>query len=222
MNQRFSQYGKIVFFVLLMGVITATLLTVTDLLTTGLIEQNNLTLRQSTVLRSQGVTDFTNDNLAEVFEAEIETIQGTVVYKKYTEENPLELVKYRNKTTSSVTIEFNKNFGAGVWGPIVGFLTLEDDLETIESVAIISQKETPGLGAKVKEAKFLDELKGKVMVPELRIDKTQDSAALENYVTSIVGATRTSKQFELLLNETYRVQINPSGNADWENSLGVI
>jgi Na+-transporting NADH:ubiquinone oxidoreductase subunit C len=144
------------------------------------------------------------------------------VYKKYTEENPLELVAYRNKTTLSVTIEFNKNFGAGVWGPIVGFLTLEDDLETIESVAIISQKETPGLGAKVKEAKFLDELKDKMMVPELRIDKTQDSAALENYVTSIVGATRTSKQFELLLNETYRVQINPSGNADWENSLGVI
>jgi hypothetical protein len=33
MNQRLSQYGKIVFFVLLMGVITATLLTVTYLLT---------------------------------------------------------------------------------------------------------------------------------------------------------------------------------------------
>lgn len=221
MQSRMQQYGKIVFFVLLMGLITATLLTVTDLLTKGMIEQNQLTLKQSTILRSQGITDFTNETLSEVFEEEIETIEGTVVYKDYTLTNPLKLTAYRNKTTLSVTIAFDKNFGAGVWGPIIGFLTLENDLETIESVAIISQKETPGLGAKVKEAKFLDELKGKIMVPSLRIDKTQGAVAIENYVTSIVGATRTSKQFEVLLNETYRVQILPSGNALWETSLGV-
>jgi Na+-transporting NADH:ubiquinone oxidoreductase subunit C len=220
MNARLKNYGKIMFFVLLMGMITATLLTVSDLLTRGLIAQNQLSLRQSTILRSQGVTEFTNENLSQVFEEEVELIQGTVVYKDFTESNPLVIVAYRNKVTLSVTIEFNKNFGAGVWGPIIGYLTLDQDLVTIESVAIISQKETPGLGAKVKEAKFLDELIGKIMVPALRIDKTQDTAALDNYVVSIVGATRTSKQFEALLNETYRVHILPSGDARWDSPLG--
>jgi Na+-transporting NADH:ubiquinone oxidoreductase subunit C len=221
MNTRLKNYSKIMFFVLLMGVITATLLTVSDLLTQGLIAQNQLTLRQSTILKSQGVTDFTNDNLAEVFEQEVELIEGTVVYKNFTADDPLKIEAYRNKQTLSVTLEFNKNFGAGVWGPIIGFLTLEQDLVTIETVAIISQKETPGLGAKVKEAKFLDELIGKVMLPGLRIDKTQGAVELENYIVSIVGATRTSKQFEALLNETYRVHISPSGNAVWESPLGV-
>lgn len=219
MNSRFRAYGKILFFVVLMGVITASLLTVSDLLTSGLIAKNTLSLRQSTILKSQGITAFTDDSLSQVFEDEVDIIEGSVVYKTFTEEAPLELIAYRNKTTLSVTIEFNKNFGSGVWGPIIGFLTLEQDLETIESVAIISQKETPGLGAKVKEAKFLNELTGKVMVPSLRIDKTQNGVDIDNYVASIVGATRTSKQFEALLNETYRVYVLPSGNANWNTPL---
>ena len=56
------------------------------------------------------------------------------------------------------------------------------------------------------------------MLPGLRIDKTQGAVELENYIVSIVGATRTSKQFEALLNETYRVHQEV---AVWESPLGV-
>ncbi|PID64919.1 MAG: NADH:ubiquinone reductase (Na(+)-transporting) subunit C [Gammaproteobacteria bacterium] len=45
-------------------------------------------------------------------------------------------------------------YGAGLWGKIYGFLTLEGDANTIKGISFYSHKETPGLGALIEEDKF--------------------------------------------------------------------
>lgn len=211
MNARYKNYLRILFFVFIMGTISAGLLTVADFLTADIIARNQQVLRKSTILTSQEV-DWTEETLDSVYEAAVQELTGELTYRG----SDITIIAYRNLESGSVTMEFNKTFGAGVWGPIIGFLTLEEDLTTIQNVAILSQTETPGLGAKVKDALFLDTLIGKSMVPALRIDKTQATALDANYVASIVGATRTSVQFQNLLNSTYAAYIG----ATWPTPLG--
>lgn len=53
--------------------------------------------------------------------------------------------------------------GTGLWGPIWGFIALEDDLETIYGTAFDHQGETPGLGAPIKEEEFQAKFKNKTI-----------------------------------------------------------
>ena len=88
-------------------------------------------------------------------------------------------------------------FGAGLWGPIWGYIALEKDLKTICGAYFDHSGETPGLGAKIKdEPSFKAQFNGKVLnlqntknpfdivkggAPEGSIDK----------VDAISGATMT-------------------------------
>lgn len=53
--------------------------------------------------------------------------------------------------------------GTGLWGPIWGFVALEDDLETIYGTAFDHKGETPGLGAPIKKKKFQSKFKNKTI-----------------------------------------------------------
>ncbi len=191
-------YQKMLTFVLIMGITAGGLLVGADLLTRQQIEQNQVNLKQRTILQSHDYDLTAVSDLAAYYSEKIEVIESLAEYK----DAPIYF--YRDRESNDITIAFDKRFGAGVWGPIVGYLTLESDFVTIKSVAITSQKETPGLGAKVTTAVFLNSLVGKRMEPRLVIDKLQpDTIEAINYVTSIVGATRTSVAFQNLLNTTY-------------------
>jgi Na+-transporting NADH:ubiquinone oxidoreductase subunit C len=191
-------YQKMLVFVLIMGTTAGGLLVGADLLTRSQIQQNQVNLKQRTILQSHDYDLSSVTDLATYYADKIEVLENLAEYK----DEPIFI--YRDRESDDITIAFDKRFGAGVWGPIVGYLTLESDLVTIKSVAIISQKETPGLGAKVTTAVFLNSLVGKLMEPALVIDKVQgDTIEDLNYVTSIVGATRTSVAFQNLLNSTF-------------------
>ena len=191
-------YQKMLVFVLIMGTTAGGLLVGADLLTRSQIQQNQVNLKQRTILQSHDYDLSSVTDLATYYADKIEVLENLAEYK----DEPIFI--YRDRESDDITIAFDKRFGAGVWGPIVGYLTLESDLVTIKSVAIISQKETPGLGAKVTTAVFLNSLVGKLMEPALVIDKVQSDTIEDlNYVTSIVGATRTSVAFQNLLNSTF-------------------
>jgi Na+-transporting NADH:ubiquinone oxidoreductase subunit C len=191
-------YSKMLVFVLIMGSSAGLMLVGGDLLTGNQIEINQINLKQRTILQSHDYDLASVTDLASYYGEKIEVIEAPESYKD------LPVYFYRDRESEDITIAFDKRFGSGVWGPIVGYLTLESDFMTIKSVAIISQKETPGLGAKVTTAVFLNSLVGKHMEPRLVIDKIQADAIEDlNYVTSIIGATRTSVAFQNLLNTTY-------------------
>lgn len=87
--------------------------------------------------------------------------------------------------------------GPGLWGTIVIMAGFEEDLETFTGVAIVSQSETPGLGARIEEPWFTSQFRGK-RGPFVLVEEGTSSS--EREIDSITGATRTSEYFRNLAN----------------------
>ena len=101
-----------------------------------------------------------------------------------------------NKDGKSVTVV--PVYGAGLWGPIWGYIALDEDLQTIVGAAFDRESETPGLGAKIKhDPSFRAELIGKKVNvasdPVFSVVKVGTSADENSSVDAITGATMTSK-----------------------------
>ena len=52
-------------------------------------------------------------------------------------------------------------YGAGLWGPIWGYIAMNADGQSIYGAYFAHQGETPGLGAKIEKPAFSDQFKGK-------------------------------------------------------------
>ncbi len=181
-----SKYIQMVVFILILGVFTAAVLVGMDYLTADRIQANEEVELKSTLLDAYGI-DYTLNDVNDIFDQSVEIIEKDG------------LTFYRDRETLAVSFEFE---GGGVWGPITGMLTLEADFETISSVAIFEQEETPGLGGRITEEAYLNSFIGKLIYPEIVIRK--DSAENDdNEVDTISGATRTSEAFETILNQNY-------------------
>jgi len=94
--------------------------------------------------------------------------------------------------------------GAGLWGPIKGFLALEPDMKTIRGVTFYEQVETPTLGGEIAAKWFRDQFVGKSIVdgsgnPGVIISSAGEAAP--NKVDGISGATMTCDKVQMMLNE---------------------
>ena len=54
--------------------------------------------------------------------------------------------------------------GAGLWGPLWGYLSVDGDKNTVYGADFSHQGETPGLGAEISKPEFSNEFKGKKTV----------------------------------------------------------
>ena len=97
-------------------------------------------------------------------------------------------------------------YGAGLWGPIWGYIALQQDLKTIVGAYFDHESETPGLGAKIKdEASFKEQFAGKVFDLEdssvlFEIVKGGAPEGSENKVHAISGATMTCNGLNKAIN----------------------
>ena len=87
--------------------------------------------------------------------------------------------------------------GKGLWGPIWGFISLEDDLNTVFGAVFDHKSETPGLGAEINQPFFEDPFSGKSIFDgeELKSIKVIKGGAGEDNmygVDGISGGTITS------------------------------
>lgn len=86
-------------------------------------------------------------------------------------------------------------YGAGLWGPIWGYIALAEDGKTIVGAIFDHKGETPGLGAKIAEAPFYTSFQGKAFgtgekVFAVEKGKHEDDPTC---VDAISGATITSQ-----------------------------
>jgi Na+-transporting NADH:ubiquinone oxidoreductase subunit C len=98
--------------------------------------------------------------------------------------------------------------GTGLWGPIWGFVALEEDYQTIYGATFDHQGETPGLGAEIKEAAFYDQFIGKELNKgsEKLIEVVKAGIPSTDYrVDGITGGTITSKGVEEMVNRTFEI-----------------
>ena len=98
-------------------------------------------------------------------------------------------------------------YGAGLWGPIWGYVGLEKDLKTIKSVCFGHKGETPGLGAKIAdEPAFAAEFVGKTIGDGevlFEVTKPANRQTENNGVDAISGATITSQALGVTLNQWF-------------------
>ena len=95
-------------------------------------------------------------------------------------------------------------YGAGLWGPIWGYVGFEGDLKTIKAVRFGHKGETPGLGAKIAdEPSFAAGFAGKqVGTGEIlfEVAKPANRQTENNGVDAISGATITCQALGKTLN----------------------
>ncbi|MBP3256478.1 MAG: NADH:ubiquinone reductase (Na(+)-transporting) subunit C [Bacteroidales bacterium] len=95
-------------------------------------------------------------------------------------------------------------YGAGLWGPIWGYMSFEKDLKTIGGAYFDHESETAGLGAKIKDdpsfqAEFTGETANFSEVNVFDIVKggapkeADGKSVVDNQVDAITGATMTSQ-----------------------------
>ncbi|MBE6225174.1 MAG: NADH:ubiquinone reductase (Na(+)-transporting) subunit C [Bacteroidales bacterium] len=92
-------------------------------------------------------------------------------------------------------------YGAGLWGPIWGWVSLKTDLSTIAGVKFDHSGETPGLGAEIATPKFAGQFTGKEMFnngefTSIAIVKGGAKEGSTNEVDAISGGTITSKALD--------------------------
>lgn len=98
-------------------------------------------------------------------------------------------------------------YGAGLWGPIWGYVSVMDDGSTIYGAYFAHQGETPGLGAEIENPKFQAQFKGKELFKDgayypVEVVKKGQNPAEPNadYVDAVSGGTITSQGVSAMLN----------------------
>ncbi len=97
-------------------------------------------------------------------------------------------------------------YGAGLWGPIWGYLAIDSDGSTIYGAYFGHQGETPGLGAEIEKPLFTDQFnsdlhlfKDDKFMPIAVVKVGQVPHGDEDYVDGVSGGTITSKGVSAML-----------------------
>lgn len=97
--------------------------------------------------------------------------------------------------------------GRGLWGPIFGYVALEEDYNTIFGVILDHDGETPGLGAEINTPAFENQFKGKKLFDDsgnfvsVSVVKPGTVPPGDHNVDAISGGTITSQGVEEMLEE---------------------
>ena len=96
-------------------------------------------------------------------------------------------------------------YGAGLWGPIWGYVAMDSNGDTIYGAYFAHQGETPGLGAEIEKPAFSSQFEGKNLFnaqgqfQSVKVVKNGQEAAEGAYVHAISGGTITSQGVQKML-----------------------
>ncbi|MDR2937614.1 MAG: NADH:ubiquinone reductase (Na(+)-transporting) subunit C [Prevotellaceae bacterium] len=97
--------------------------------------------------------------------------------------------------------------GVGLWGPLWGYIALQNDYSTIYGVVFDHKGETPGLGAEISTPKFQEQFAGKQIFEgttftSILVAKGGGTQGKPHEVDAISGGTITSKGLEEMLSNS--------------------
>lgn len=138
-------------------------------------------------------------------------LEGSSIYS----ESDLKAQNYniRDGKEASLPVYVFKNgisvipiYGAGLWGPVWGYIAFNADLKTIAGAYFDHASETPGLGGKIKDdPAFREQFIGKSVDftdPEAPFHIVKGGAkGISNGIDAITGATMTSKGVDAAINQ---------------------
>ncbi len=170
--------------IVFMGVVTivcVSILSALYLSTQDRVEANELFFLRRSVLDAAGIShDGTVDGVQDLYETSVIETDG----------------KYRIEGDGNAPVTVVERTGPGLWGPITIMIGFSSP-EVLSGISIVSQNETPGLGARIEEPWFTAQFAGKTGPFILVEEGTSDDT---NEIDAITGATRTSRYFRDIVN----------------------
>jgi Na+-transporting NADH:ubiquinone oxidoreductase subunit C len=96
--------------------------------------------------------------------------------------------------------------GRGLWGPIWGYISLNDDFNTVYGASFAHKSETPGLGAEIANLDFQNQFKGKEVFSNgkfvsISVVKGGARAGDPHGVDAVSGGTITSVGLEDMIKD---------------------
>lgn len=101
--------------------------------------------------------------------------------------------------------------GKGLWGPIWGYIALEEDKNTVAGATFDHKGETPGLGAEINQGWFQDPFVGKKVFDEsgeyqsIKVVKGGATEGNKHAVDAISGGTITGNSVTEMLVRTLKI-----------------
>lgn len=182
MNNRYWMIGLL----LIMAVVCSSALALVNIKIAPIIQRNNEITYMSTVL--------------DVFGIPYDALESDSIIAKYKESieesevNGLRSFIEKERGRSAISIS-----GSGFQGPITLIVALDDD--TISGFKVVSQVETPGLGARITEEQFQNSFIGKKVSKGIFMTRSGNAGVSE--FDAITGATETSRSLERILNSGF-------------------
>ncbi len=114
------------------------------------------------------------------------------------------LMFYKAKTDNGIKYIFPLT-GKGLWGPIWGYISLNDDFNTVFGAYFDHKSETSGLGAEIATEHFQSQFSGKKIFNSdnqfVSVSTNKHGAQNENEVDAISGSTITSTSVSTMIND---------------------
>ena len=95
-------------------------------------------------------------------------------------------------------------YGAGLWGPVWGYIALEPDMNTVKGIVMDHSGETPGLGAEITTDKVQSSFVGKTIFEGndfVSVSMRKGGATNNHEVDAISGGTKTCDGVNAMLKE---------------------
>ncbi len=103
--------------------------------------------------------------------------------------------------------------GAGLWGPLWGYIAVDEDRNTVYGADFSHAGETPGLGAEISRQEFSGQFAGKKIFvnndfKSIAVVKPGKAAIGQDYVDGISGGTITSQGVDRMLYDSLSGYVN--------------
>ena len=155
--------------------------------------------KKEQILASLNIRDLANN--------EAEAKYGEVVKKEVTIGDGLMLYDCQVDGKQKYVVPVR---GMGLWGPIWGYVALDEDKNTVYGAYFNHESETAGLGAEIKDSRaWQDQFRGKKVFAAdgetvaIAVKKKADVKNPESECDAVTGATLTSDGVSLMLQESF-------------------
>lgn len=128
---------------------------------------------------------------------------------------PLYVCKIKGQTKYVVPV-----YGMGLWGGLWGYISINEDGNTIYGAYFSHESETAGLGALITEEKFQDQFKNKIIfgsdntvkLSVVKKGKVIDGLYNSSRCDAVTGATLTSNGVDAMLKTCLKNYVNIFNN----------
>ena len=205
-----SSTVKSILFVTILSIVCSSLLT---LASTGLkdYQLRNVAIdKQINILKSVRVIDdghsLAPGTIEKLYDKNIRQawidVEGKIITEQLKSENNLPIFLYVKKNEIlSYIIPVDSQ---GLWGRILGYLSIKNDGKTLSRFTVYSHSETPGLGGEIEKSWFQNNFLGKeilddkgnftaVTIAKGSVEKRILKHRQKNFVDGISGATLTGR-----------------------------